>query len=318
MKPLTKILLIIFLNIILCQLAFIYLNKGLVKYNNHSTIRLNEIFNSNTNYDILFIGSSRTHTGINPRIIDSICNASSYNAGVEGGNLLEFKMTYEAYLQNHPAPKVLVLSIDFSSFNLKRKFFNYTQYFPYLKNRVIDSTLNHNGYNTTLQKFIPFISITDFDDYSKGNAVKGLTGKGGKQIPDGEFQYKGYLSNSNKIITAEDTGKMIHTIDFNKEAIQYLNDIIYLCNKNKTKPVFTYAPEYNFGIRKQFINCPEFFSLVEKTAQNNAIPFLRHDSLSICKNPKMFANTMHLNTLGAEEYSGILADQLNKLYFKKK
>jgi hypothetical protein len=219
-------------------------------------------------------------------------------------------MIYEAYLQNHPPPKLLLLTIDLSSFSLQRKFFNYTQYFPFLSNKVIDSTLSNNGHNTIPQKMFPFLSITDFDDYSRGNAIKGMTGKGGKQVPEGEFQYKGYLSNSNNTISATDTSKTITKIEVGNEAINYLNEIIKICKRDNTKLIFTYAPEFNFELQKHISNSSEILAMITLIANENNIEFLRHDSLSICQNPKLFANTGHVNTKGAEEYSKILSEQL--------
>jgi hypothetical protein len=288
-----------------------FVKIGLNKYNNHSTARLTEILDKNTYYDILFIGSSRTHTSINPRIIDRICKVSSYNAGIEGGNLFEFKMIYNAFLQNHPSPKLLILTIDLSSFDLQKKFFNYTQYFPFLNNKVIDSTLSNNGHNTMPQKIVPFLSITDFDDYSRSNAIKGLTGEGA-QIAEGEFQYKGYLSNTNNFISSIKTSKAISQIAVGEDAIKDLKDILEICKKNNTRLIFTYAPEFNFELQKQLSNSKQIFAMISRIAKENNIEYMRGDSLSICRDPKLFVNFGHLNTKGAAEYSEILAKDLLK------
>ena len=288
-----------------------FVKTGLHKYNNHSTERLTEILENNTYYDILFIGSSRTHTTINPKIIDSICKVSSYNAGIDGGNLFEFKMIYNAFLQNHPSPGLLVLTIDLSSFNLQKKFFNYTQYFPFLNNKVVDSSLSNNGHNTMPQKIFPFLSITDFDDYSRGNAIKGLTGAG-TQIAPGEFQYKGYLSNTNSFISSINTLKTPGQIVVSEDAIKDLRDILETCKKNNTRLIFTYAPEFNFELQKQVSNSKQIFEMISGIAKENNIEYLRGDSLDICRNPKLFANFGHLNTKGAAEYSEILAKDLLK------
>ena len=311
MKPIPRILVVLFLAFIFCEISFRFIKRGLLKYNNHSTARLTEILEKNTHYDILFIGSSRTHTTINPKLIDSICKVSSYNAGIDGGNLFEFRMTYEAFLQNHPSPKLLVLTIDLSSFNLQRKFFNYTQYFPFLNNKIVDSALSHNGHNTLPQKIIPFLGITDFDDYSRGNAIKGLTGKGGTRI-GGDCQYKGYLSNTDKSISLKDTSKTTFQIAVSGEAIKDLEHILEICKKNNTKIIFTYAPEFNFELQKHTSNSKQILAMISQIAKENNLKYLRHDSLNICRNPKLFASVGHVNTKGAEEYSKILAKQLLK------
>jgi hypothetical protein len=167
---------------------------GYQNYYVHRESRLKEIFVSDTRYDIVFIGSSRTHTSINPEIVDSITGCSSYNAGVEGGNLLEFLMTFKGYLVHHPSPKLLVLTIDANSFSLQRKFFNYLQYFTVLENRVVDSTLSSNGVNTFIPKYLPVMRLVKYDEMTRSQVINGL--RGAKELQKNQFDYKGYLSNT--------------------------------------------------------------------------------------------------------------------------
>lgn len=310
MRPVFRILTILILTMLICTAVYKVLQKGLKKYNNHTDVRLSEILEKKTNYDLLFIGSSRTHTSINPRIIDSVTHLKSYNAGVEGGNLLEFKMIFDGYLISHPAPRCLVLTIDLYSFNIKRPFFNYTQYFNYLNNPVIDSSMNANRHNTFILKYFPVSMLTDYDDYLKGNAVKGLLNKG-REIKDGEFQYGGYLSNTNKGIDAASKEDLPETtLKIDADAIAFLSQIISTCKERKIKLIFTYAPEYNFKLQNRFINKSNVFEKICQVANRDSILFLRHDSLPLCKSPDLFANFGHLNSIGASEYSVFLANEL--------
>ena len=121
--PIKRILVSCILAYIICLLSFLIIKKEIDRYKKHTTSRLTEIFCNKTNYDVLFLGSSRTHLIINPAIIDSICKVNSYNAGMEGANLYEFDMVLKAYLENHPSPQWLVLTIDLHSFTTLRKRF---------------------------------------------------------------------------------------------------------------------------------------------------------------------------------------------------
>src|SRR5437868_1512175 len=89
-----------------------FLEKGQKKYHVHKYKRVHEIFQGTENYEVLFIGSSRTHTTIYPKIVDSITEARSYNAGVEGGNLYEFELSLKGFLYGHQSPKLVVLTLD--------------------------------------------------------------------------------------------------------------------------------------------------------------------------------------------------------------
>jgi hypothetical protein len=311
MRPVAQIIYTLIFSVLICQLAYMTLNKGLEKYNIHKTERLTELFFHHSKYDILFAGSSRTHTGIYPKIIDSICKLSSYNAGVEGGNLFEFNMTVEAYLEAHPPPKYLVLTIDLNSFDIRKRFFNYSQYFPYVENKIIYKALNENGHPTGFLKIFPFLVLTDYDDYTKSNALKGL--KGETEIPRGDFAYKGYLSNSENSIKEISVPEKLKNYEISPDGIQYLDHIIKLCYEHDTKLVFTYAPEFNHSLQNQILNSKEILTLIKNKADQNNIPFLRDDNLSICSDAKLFANPGHLNKKGAVVYSAILADELNNV-----
>ncbi|MEP6615393.1 MAG: hypothetical protein ABJA57_02385 [Ginsengibacter sp.] len=287
------------------------LSRGLAKYNNHKMERLSELFLKPTKYDLLFVGSSRTHTGIYPKVVDSICRLNSYNAGVEGGNLLEFRITLAAYLNTHPLPQYVVLTIDLNSFDLKRKFFNYSQYYPFVKNKVIEQSLNENGHNTAAIKILPFLILTGYDDYTKSNAIKGLTGH--VEIPPGDFQYKGYLSNSENQLTEIEEKVSPKTYQITAEGVESLEQIIRLCRQKNIKLIFAYAPEYKFGLQHQTLNPEQILNLIRETASKNEIPYFRDDSLDLCNNPALFANTGHLNKQGAYDYSIILAHEINEV-----
>ena len=304
---------ILFILVLSTALTCVWYKMFLVGYNKyytHRQKRLKEIFEAKNYYDILFIGSSRTHTSINPKIVDSFTGFSSYNAGVEGGNLLEFLMTFKGYLQNHPPPKLLVLTLDANSFSLDRKFFNYLQYFSVINNKIVDSTLATNGINTFIPKYLPVAKLTEYDEMTRSQVINGLRGK--NEIEKGEFEYKGYLSNTNKCV---DTTKEypLESINISREALNDLIEFIKVCEEKNIQIIITYAPEYKFRLQRSFENFDQAISLVDSVSRKKLIPFYRDDNLNICNNPCFFANYGHLNTPGAIEYSKILGERIKNL-----
>jgi hypothetical protein len=316
MSPIKKLIIIILLSALYCSFFNSFIQKGLRKYSLHTNSRLSELFNNKTPYDIIFIGSSRTHVGINPIIIDSTCKTSSYNFGIEGGNLLEFYYVFKAYFENHPPPRNLILTLDFYSFNLTRKFFNHTIYLNYTNNAVVKKMLNENGHNTTLFKLMPFLFLTEQDDYSKGNAFKGYEGI--TDIPNGDSTYKGFETNSENVLNENSivNNKPPYKAEIDTLGLDYLNKIIALCKEKNVKLIFTYAPEFNFKLQRPCINAKAIFDMINGIARTNNIPYLRGDSLEICKNPRLFADIAHLNKPGANAYSMILAKQLKTIIKK--
>ncbi len=305
------------LAVILSQLAYMPINKVVLKYNCHSYKRLTEIYEDTTAYDLIFIGSSRTHRSIYPKIIDSICGLNSYNAGTEAGTIEDFKLTLKGYLVHHPAPKVVVLTIDLPTFSRHNEIHNYPQYYPFLNNPVVNTTLSDDGYNIGMVKAMPFVTLTDLDDYSRENTLRLAMGKGGTDIPDGDFEYKGFLSNTTEYIVKPQLEKDMKRMVLYSECMASLNEMIDICKQHNIKVIFTYAPEYDFNLQKTRTNTDSVFNFIYSTVHKNNIPYLRDDSLDLCKDPRLFANNGHLNKPGAIVYSAVLAEELNNILVQK-
>ncbi len=309
MKPAIRILLIVIISFSFCQLIFVCLHYGSNKYSNHKHNRLNELLQNSSRYDLIFLGSSIVHNDIHPRIIDSICNISSYNAGVEGANLLEYKMMFDAYLVNHPPPNFLMLTLDLSSFNLDRKFFNHLDYYPYLSNKVIDQVLCDNGHQTALLKIFPFIELTEYDEEMRSRCVKGLLGK--NEIMPGQIEYKGFLTcplefssgnqNINNYLAEEKVS------DGSLNLFQAIKDT---CNARNVTLIINFPPVFKNEELKNNINSENIFKLIRSLAIENKIHFLEGDKLSLCTDSSLFSDYTHLNKVGAELYSAILAKEL--------
>jgi hypothetical protein len=117
------------------------LSKGLRKFEVHKTEKFQHLLADSAYHDILFLGSSKIHTSVNPLVIDSVCNADSYNAGIEGSNLFESYYVLKGYLEKHRPPEYIFLSLDLFSFDLSYKVFNYTIYLNYIDNKEINKML---------------------------------------------------------------------------------------------------------------------------------------------------------------------------------
>lgn len=306
MKIILKILLILMIaGITLTILNKIYLT-GHAKYYQHETERMSVLLNDSAYYDVLFIGSSRAHVHYNPKIIDSITHLSSYNFGVEGGNLLETNLCLQVYLQKHRKPKLVILDlVEFAFDIVKRPFFNHTIYFPYLNNDFIFNTLSEYkkiGYI----KYLPFLELMEVDDYNKLNALKGVLGKN-EEASNG-VTYNGYTENGTGILKpATNMVSDTTTYTITEAGKNLLNSIIDSCNIKNIKLILTYSPEYDYPGQKSKL---DYFDYVSRVAQNDHIPFYDYRTLTICKDSTLFANPGHLNKYGANIFSGKVADMI--------
>lgn len=310
-----KILLTLVISLLFISAFYLLIDKGQKKFHSHKYGRVREIFQDTARYDILFLGSSRTHGGIYPRIIDSVTGKKSYNGGVEGGNLYEFKLTLDGYLFHHPAPQLVVLNIDPPSFDLERKMFFPLQYFEELRNPALEQAFKSNKqFKFHIIRYVPFMRLMYFDDYSKSMALRGLMGSSELTQFGNAIEDNGFLSLGNSIL---DTSSSIpfqkSDLKIEQSGLNALSAIIDTCKSRNIRIVFGYAPEYNFTWEKSFNNFSVFLQTIDSFKRMHHIPFYRDDSLSICRDPKNFAGYAHVNTSGAIQYSRILGERLKYL-----
>ncbi|HSZ71447.1 MAG TPA: hypothetical protein VK750_02145 [Cytophagaceae bacterium] len=309
MNHLAKILIVLVVSGICCQGIFLIADHQLEKYNVHKKERLDEIILGHLPFDVLFLGSSKTHTGINPYYVDSVAGCNSYNLGIEGGRINEFKIIWDAYLQNHPKPKLLILSVNLFEFDLRRGFFNHTQYFPYLENNVISKGLDEYGHRTSLHRFLPFLRMSDYDDYTRNNCIKGMMHQ--TEIDAGNFQYKGFLSNGKKTIHSSLQLPPKEDAVVSTGSVELLKEMIEACKKDSIKVLLVYLPEYKHLIRNNTPNAEAVLKRFQEISDTYQVKFLRHDALELCQDTKLFANAGHLNTAGSIVYSKYLGEVVN-------
>jgi hypothetical protein len=310
MPPIKKLIYALLIGLLLSSICSFLLSKGLKKYYVEQNKKYEKTFADSSYFDILFVGSSRVHNNINPKIVDSITKLKSFNAGTDGANLFESKIIIESFLENHPAPKKILLCVDLFSFNTKNKLFNYTYYLPFAKNKKIASVLSSLDHNTSLYNYFPFLQMADYDDYAKTNALKGYVGK--TELGKNQNQYEGFVSLGNETLQTDKVNIPTETVFVDTTGTKALQDILLLCNKNNIKLNLFYAPEYKAMWQKKVTNAYNIFNIIDSFSQKNQLPFLRYDENEICNNAQYFNNVRHLNNDGANVFSRIVGEDIVK------
>ena len=309
MKLYVRIILILVISFLTLTLLNKAYQVGHTKFYQHETKRITALLNKDVNYDMLFIGSSRMHVHYNIQIIDSITKLTSYNFGVEGGNLLETNLWLQVYLQSHKAPKAIVLDIPVFAFDIEhRPFFNPTIYFPYLNNDIIYSTIAKYK-KIGLYQYLPFLELMEVDDYNKFNALKGLGGT--KEELASHFSYNGYADNGDNILKpSTNPPRDTTTYKITEAGINLFNAIIDSCLKKNIKLILSYSPEY---FDTDYSNRKDFFSLINNAALKNNLPFFDFRNAPICHDSTLFANPGHLNKYGADVFSRDIGRKIQQL-----
>lgn len=291
---------------VLSLLNFIY-KIGYEKiYWNHNE-QFDELTKNKPNYDIIYLGTSRTYVHNNPRVIDSITGLSSYNFGIVGANLLEMNMWLELYLQNHHRPKLVVLELYLNAFNIEKKpFFDHTIYLPSINNPIIYNTLSEYR-SVWIYKYVPFMELVEYDDYKKFTAFKSAFH--GTEQTKHDLIYKGYLENRNKNASLDKLKANDELFTSNESGAKILNQLITTCKSSNIKLMITYAPEFFMA---NHTNTKTFFYYIAKVCAQQKLTFVDYRNSDICLDEKLFVDAEHLNKTGATKFSIILANDILK------
>jgi hypothetical protein len=307
MRYVRYFVLVLFLGVGLLDLIYVVFRRGYNKYNSFEQGRMNVIINGKDYHDAVFIGSSRTYYHVNPRIIDTVLNINSFNAGIDGANLLETNLVLNAYLASHPAPKYIVADLSTPAFDIRESsIFNPNIYYPFLNNQIVFNTLKPYK-RVHLLRYLPFLQITECDDFLRESAVQGLMGKKKPLDPN----YKGYLESGRDSIPLPFKITYL-TTDYavRKKGTDLLLRMINTCREKNIRLILTYSPVYDKKDEK--LN-PAFFPTIEKICDTTGTPFLNYRSIPLTKNHRLFRDELHLNRFGADIFSDLLANDLKKL-----
>ena len=306
MKYIKYVIILLVSGIVVLSLLYGLYQEGYKKFYAFENSRLKEMIKGSTNYDIIFIGASRTYYHVNPAVIDSITHKCSFNLGFEGCNLLEMNLALQTYVKAHKAPEMVVVDVPMLGFAVNRQpFFNPNIYYPYLDQPIIYNALKPYK-RVFMLKHFPFLRFMETDDMLRQNAVLGFLGK---KNTDNRTHYKGFITFGTDTVSLPLIRRYTFVYEIDQIGINLLNKIITTCKTNNIKIVLTYAPEYHYW--DESIN-KNFFPTLQKIAAEQNIPFWDYRKEQLCHDHTLFIDEHHLNEKGANLYSRILANDLAK------
>lgn len=306
MNYLLRISFVLGASCIALSLVYKLIEKGLVRFSPGLNVKFTEMFEDSAYYDVLLLGSSRTHRNIDPQICDSLTRFSFYNGGISGAYAFEVETVFEGYLAVHPPPRYVALNFDVGTIITDKRLFNPTLYYKYLKNVPIYNAIKSIDNFGWLYRYIPFTRMLNLNDDIRGNALKGIIGK--KDIePDNHKGYSGISERIGKFDTSYHQASYLNSDVFKNE---YLKHIVELCAANKVRPVFFIAPVYKHHYAKKYADYDGIISQLACFTKEYQIPLIRLDSIPMNESIDYFADNLHLNERGVKLFSEILAKEL--------
>lgn len=260
-----------------------------------------------TNYDILFLGNSRTHFGINPYYIDSITQQHSFNFGIGGADLQTIALVASAYVENHQSPKIVVIGIDEGMHTVKNKLNTLYHFLYYSHSDSIVTHLKNAGFPMQAVHYLPFLKYAYFDEYNRTSIfIKG------KELPQfGKNIYKGFVNvheglQQNNIGDFGKSGKAEFSYLPETSLIQTIQQL-----QSKAVQVVFFKPPFRNAAVLQDAFLQKSDSSFYAIARQYQIPIINLSHVEKLT-PDYFIDDIHLNEPGATILSKQLADSLKK------
>lgn len=296
---------VVIISTVLAAVSTVIINRGLKRSSIDFYGKINAVNNPHMAINILLVGSSRTLTNINPRIIDSVTNLRSYNAGLNAAKIKTCYNMVASAIQNQPELKAVVLNVDFNMFHPEIDPYKDPYYYAYTsENKNIMLTENSKANKIHRLKIF---DVTAYDDYVTYAALRGLAG-------NTDF------SNSNGFIPHPEQGFTIDTTvipkgdqPYTKTGEDIFKSLIALCKAKHVCLMMVIAPYVKE--RGPWLNINNYSQIIEKVkniATQNQVPFFDYSLSDIGNDTSYFYNSWHLTLKGANTYSILLANSIGQ------
>jgi hypothetical protein len=289
-----------------------WFNSILVSPNppNHQDVKIASIIKRKVDPEIAIFGSSVAYLHYNPKVITDITQKTSYNFGLEGTALIQYKGLLNEYLE-YSKSEVIILSGTYTEFSNREEIYEFDKYAPYLdRSNIYNALFDIDPALTWKMKYLPFYDFVYFNnEYRK--------------ILIGQHYVSDFVSNDYNGFESHNFGWMEKdwmsadalppVAQISEESLKSYNEVISEATKKGKKVVLVLAPIFIEG-QAQIKNLDEVrFAYQSLTGENvHFLDFSRH---SISKNKNYFYNYTHLNTKGANKFSEEFSKSLKRLKF---
>lgn len=303
------ILFFIFLLLLLFSIELI-LNYGIKKSRSNQIGKVNKILIDKIDPEIMIFGSSVGEVGVNSNIIRGITNAPVYNSSIDGTSYIQYKGLIDEFMSYSILNKNIFFIESYFTFQNPNQITNLERYIVHLN--------NYNIYNTLFaiqpdlvwkSRYIPFYKFIPITNTFYKNSLFGIYNHFLKNNQNDTLN--GYTPVNRNWVDDENFNN-IYKIEINSKIVEkYINTIKSLQNKNRK--VYIIFPPVYIEKASKFINFNSLIKQFQFIQKETGCIFLNFTQNIMCNDKKYFYNINHMNSLGSNLFSSILADSIIRI-----
>lgn len=268
--------------------------------------------------DVLVLGSSRALLHYDCRVLEkALPGKSCYTAGMDGGFVQSQLALLKVYLKYNKAPEIALVDTDRIVLNRMGRetvppLYNPAQYLPYLHEEAVWRFFCTAEPACLQHRWIPLYSAAVYGKEFWLRALMSFI------TPYAPMRERGFYSDYKKWDASFDVFKsrqrhgVFDTVD--TEGLKYQKQIFDELKTRGTRVVAVHSPEYD-GLQKITVNYRQAEETLRSFAARNQVVYWDFTRLTINRQMRYFKGSRHLNFEGAQIFSRLLAQRLQK-YFK--
>ncbi|MCC5938928.1 MAG: hypothetical protein JJU34_16745 [Lunatimonas sp.] len=306
---LKNLLLFASLSVLFATLLQYPIDQGLRKTDFHLFHDWNRIYRGPLDAEILIIGSSRAKHNYSVPVLEGTLSISAYNLGEAAQKSYIQMAKLRHYLHHQAPPKLVVFNIDTDSFedlSTRSK-----TYMPYLSDSIIGRELARTGEVTAFMRYFPLVKYfgqfeaakVGLQEYFSWHQYENPKTKGYQALP-GTYNKR----HVEEVIRLYPKG-IPTRID--TKALAEWDRLLGELKAAGVDILLVYAPEYQ-TIQAHYEDKGAVLHTARQLALRHGSALWDYSDHPISHDTRYFHGDTHLNDVGAEEFTRVLAVRLQE------
>lgn len=309
-KEIIKGLVLLLSSITVLWLTEFMIKSTMKKYKTDTIGKINAVMDHELDSELTIWGASTAYVNFNPKILVDSLNMSSFNMGIDGTNIDQYAGLLYEFLSYTSESKYLIIALDIHGGLTKRdKFYHLHNWLHHIDNKTIADNLSDIDDNLIQKlKSIPFYSLTKYNKHGFPYFRQAVF----EYSPDYRFNNYGYRPNGSKSIFQQKKSEPFE-VKVDDRTIEKVKKACSIANYKGIQCLIVITPMFHEGL-ELIQNKDEFRSRLSEltTPQINILDF--SDSY-ISKSSRYFKDNTHLNKNGADELTRLLAKEIKQLTY---
>lgn len=274
--------------------------NGLLRMDDYRFQDYSAMLKGGMDNEVLITGNSRGKSHFDPRIIDSICNTSSFCIGAGGYPVNIHRAKYRLYKEHNRKPRIIIQNVDHMTLSVQhdvRHQHQSEQFFPLVYDPAARAELRNIGYGF-LELNVPLYRMFGYQQTIKNGLLEFLHIKHYVSRP----AYKGFRAEEGEWNGTELNDMEVHKVELSQQGRNAFESFMEECKNDSVSVVLVYSPMYT-GVKEKLLGIEIVNEYFEETAERFGVHFLDYSDIDICHDTANFCVSVHMNPAATEVFT---------------